>query len=295
MAEPLPAQALAGFLRELKSNTGRSYEALAQRLGVSRSALHRYCSGAGAPPPYSLVERFAQECGANRTQLAELRRRWARAEAAWSARDGDDDRRLRPPLPAGEAQAEPASAPRALLRSTWLRWTAPVVLISVTALLLWRPGDNSGPDAAATAGSQSEDRANATGPAFCEVRRGVKHADSRQGRVWTTDFVCPNRTDVPLYATPDSAAKIAVMDTPKSWFVCWKAGRAQSNGDTVWYYTRGDRSEPGAHAWQGWGFMASEQVYATVHPWPGMPRCAFGDAPANRPTVRGVPVPSRGT
>ena len=71
---------LADYLRGLKEGSGRSYEALARQLHVSRSALHRYCSGAGAVPTLSLVEQFARECGAKNAELAEARRRWLLAE-----------------------------------------------------------------------------------------------------------------------------------------------------------------------------------------------------------------------
>src|ERR687884_394149 len=73
---------LAAYLRELKDRTGRSYDALARRLGVSRSALHRYCSGDGAPPQFTVLERFARECGASPEELTALHQRWTRAQEA---------------------------------------------------------------------------------------------------------------------------------------------------------------------------------------------------------------------
>ena len=68
------AQELAGYLRELKGRTGRSYDTLAGRLSISRSALHRYCSGESVPPQLEVVERFARECGAGPREIVELRR-----------------------------------------------------------------------------------------------------------------------------------------------------------------------------------------------------------------------------
>lgn len=72
---------LADQLRSLKERTGRSYQALASRTGVSRSTLHRYCSGMGVPVDFEAVSRLARVCGADRDELLELHRRWALASA----------------------------------------------------------------------------------------------------------------------------------------------------------------------------------------------------------------------
>jgi len=72
----------AGRLRGLKERTGRSYEALANRIGVSDSALHRYCSGAGVPPDYAPIELFARACGARPDELVELHRLWILADGS---------------------------------------------------------------------------------------------------------------------------------------------------------------------------------------------------------------------
>ncbi|MBO1420414.1 helix-turn-helix transcriptional regulator, partial [Streptomyces sp. FH025] len=72
----------AGMLRELKERSGRSYGALATRLHVSTSTLHRYCNGAAVPSEYAPVERFARVCGAKDEELIELHRRWLVADAA---------------------------------------------------------------------------------------------------------------------------------------------------------------------------------------------------------------------
>jgi transcriptional regulator with XRE-family HTH domain len=41
---------LARQMQTLKVRTGRGYEALARRVGVSRSTLRRYCRGEAVPP-----------------------------------------------------------------------------------------------------------------------------------------------------------------------------------------------------------------------------------------------------
>src|SRR3712207_1642982 len=88
MREAAAAEELAAYLGQLKRRTGRSYSALARRLDVSSSALHRYCSGEGVPPNFSLLERFARECGADADEMAELHGRWVRLMAAREGRHG---------------------------------------------------------------------------------------------------------------------------------------------------------------------------------------------------------------
>src|SRR6478672_3933044 len=73
-------------LTELKERSGRSYGALAGRLHVSTSTLHRYCNGAAVPGEYAPVERFARLCGATPAELVALHRRWLLADA--ERRDG---------------------------------------------------------------------------------------------------------------------------------------------------------------------------------------------------------------
>jgi hypothetical protein len=145
-------------------------------------------------------------------------------------------------------------------------WTlVGVAAVIVGGVLIWRPGPAF--------------RADAESAHACVDRSGVKHVDARQGgHRWTRDFVCANRTDTPLYVDVDSTEKIATLDTPKSWFVCWELGRVQADGGRVWYYTRGDRSEPGKERWEGWGFVGAEHVTAPTHPVPNMPRCAWDPA-----------------
>ncbi|MEU9338995.1 helix-turn-helix transcriptional regulator [Streptomyces sp. NPDC048290] len=71
----------AGLLRELKDRSGLSYGALARRLHMSTSTLHRYCNGDAVPTDYAPVERFARLCRASPQELVELHRRWVLADA----------------------------------------------------------------------------------------------------------------------------------------------------------------------------------------------------------------------
>ncbi|MEU5110901.1 helix-turn-helix domain-containing protein [Streptomyces longwoodensis] len=69
-------------LRRLKERTDRSYAALARRLDMHASTLHRYCTGEAVPQDFAGVERFAVLCGASVEERTELHRRWVVADAA---------------------------------------------------------------------------------------------------------------------------------------------------------------------------------------------------------------------
>ncbi|MFF9869471.1 helix-turn-helix domain-containing protein [Streptomyces sp. NPDC013953] len=101
-------EAFAGFLRELKERSGRSYGALAKQLHMSTSTLHRYCNGDAVPTEFAPVERFARLCGADREELVRLHRSWIVAdEARRRGRTGG----AAAPEEAAAAQAEPGVSP----------------------------------------------------------------------------------------------------------------------------------------------------------------------------------------
>ncbi|MEU6995671.1 helix-turn-helix transcriptional regulator [Streptomyces sp. NPDC046465] len=92
---------LAELLRELKERSGLSYGALAKRLHMSTSTLHRYCNGDAVPTEFAPVERFARLCKATPDELVEAHRRWILADA---------DRRRKPePSPPAAAQQSPTA------------------------------------------------------------------------------------------------------------------------------------------------------------------------------------------
>ncbi|WP_447002460.1 helix-turn-helix domain-containing protein [Saccharothrix isguenensis] len=70
---------LARELGALKNGSRLTFEALAARTGVSRSSLHRYCTGAAVPTEFAVVERIAKVCGADRERLLALHAIWVRA------------------------------------------------------------------------------------------------------------------------------------------------------------------------------------------------------------------------
>lgn len=100
------ADAFAALLLELKDRSGLSYGALAKRLHLSTSTLHRYCNGTALPAEFAPGERIARLCRATPQELMELHRRWILADAA---------RRSRPDQAAaagpGRAEASGAGAP----------------------------------------------------------------------------------------------------------------------------------------------------------------------------------------
>ncbi|MFM9551212.1 helix-turn-helix domain-containing protein [Streptomyces caniscabiei] len=76
------AEEFAAELRRLKDTTDLSYGALARRLDMNVSTLHRYCGGEGVPKDFAPVERLATFCGATPEERLELHRLWLSAVAA---------------------------------------------------------------------------------------------------------------------------------------------------------------------------------------------------------------------
>ncbi|HEY9328741.1 MAG TPA: helix-turn-helix transcriptional regulator, partial [Streptomyces sp.] len=75
-------QDFAALLRGLKERSGLSYGALAQKLHMSTSTIHRYCNGEAVPHDYAPVERFARVCRAQSGELVALHRQWILADEA---------------------------------------------------------------------------------------------------------------------------------------------------------------------------------------------------------------------
>ncbi|MEV0576412.1 helix-turn-helix transcriptional regulator [Streptomyces sp. NPDC050392] len=75
-------QDFAALLRGLKQRSGLSYGALAQKLHMSTSTIHRYCNGDAVPHDYAPVERFARVCRASSDELVALHRQWILADEA---------------------------------------------------------------------------------------------------------------------------------------------------------------------------------------------------------------------
>ncbi|MFD8013307.1 helix-turn-helix domain-containing protein [Streptomyces sp. NPDC058955] len=93
----------AGLLKGLKERSGLSYGALAKRLHVSTSTLHRYCNGDAVPTDFAPVERLGRLCGATREELVALHR-------AWIVADETRGRGVEPVEPSPVEQVEPSES-----------------------------------------------------------------------------------------------------------------------------------------------------------------------------------------
>ncbi|GHF73604.1 helix-turn-helix domain-containing protein [Streptomyces griseosporeus] len=186
----------AALLRELKDRSGLSYGALAKRLHMSTSTLHRYCNGAAVPNEYAPVERLARVCRATPEELVELHRRWVLADAA-RGRGAERTEPSRPPAPTGtpvppqppatpepvapasdpapdtpvvETTPSPASPPRRR-RPVWLAAASAVVVLGAVGLALHpfagpgRGDDGDRQAAGATAGAAPGSPAGGAGTA----------------------------------------------------------------------------------------------------------------------------------
>ncbi|MEV4947571.1 helix-turn-helix domain-containing protein [Streptomyces sp. NPDC053755] len=72
----------AELVRGLKERSGLSYGALAKKLHMSTSTLHRYCNGDAVPTEFAPVERLGRLCGATREEMIALHRSWIVADDA---------------------------------------------------------------------------------------------------------------------------------------------------------------------------------------------------------------------
>ncbi|TMQ89185.1 hypothetical protein ETD83_39105 [Actinomadura soli] len=104
----------------------------------------------------------------------------------------------------------------------------------------------------------------------CHYLRGTIE-DLRSKLTWPHMFQCPNRPGVAVYAEAGFGAKVAVLETDPSWFICWTRGEPHSGGNDVWYYTQGDRvtAMPGLY---GWGYVPASDLRADRAPDPAITR-----------------------
>lgn len=103
--------AIARLLGELKSRSGLSYGALAKRLHLSTSTLHRYCTGDVVPTEFAPLDHLARLCRATPEELVELYRLWVVVHAARGSRTSSGSEPSSPTGAAGptgptEAQVE---------------------------------------------------------------------------------------------------------------------------------------------------------------------------------------------
>lgn len=95
---------LGDQLERLKVASGRSYESIGQKTHLSKSAVHRYCTGASVPREFGVVERIALVCGASRDEMVVVHRLWLRATA-------DDGQEVVPSPPVPPSVPVPSVGP----------------------------------------------------------------------------------------------------------------------------------------------------------------------------------------
>ncbi|MFG3104961.1 helix-turn-helix domain-containing protein [Streptomyces sp. NPDC048182] len=155
-------EGFAELLRALKDRSGLSYGALAKRLHMSTSTLHRYCNGSAVPADYAPVERLARVCRATPEELVELHRRWILADAARGRKGTPGSTEPAPaveepdqaPAPAPSTGVEPAAdeappgaaespaapGPRSRRRTALIASAAAVAVLGAAALAVGLPG-----------------------------------------------------------------------------------------------------------------------------------------------------------
>ncbi|WP_234348161.1 helix-turn-helix transcriptional regulator, partial [Kitasatospora sp. MY 5-36] len=105
---------VARLLQELKSRSGLSYGALAKRLHLSTSALHRYCNGDVMPTEFAPLDHFSRVCEATPQERVELYRLWVVVRATRGNRPTAAPEPVAPAPPATPvppATPAPAAAP----------------------------------------------------------------------------------------------------------------------------------------------------------------------------------------
>ncbi|MFE5485146.1 helix-turn-helix domain-containing protein [Streptomyces sp. NPDC056527] len=151
------ADGFAELVRELKERSGLSYGALAKKLHVSTSTLHRYCNGDAVPAEFAPVERLARLCGASRDEMIALHRHWILADEA-RRRGKNGPTASEPQGPAGSpveaaggSGAEAAQGSGAEATAAAASEAAPDAVPVAGS----DAGSEAGPDAVAVAGSDA--------------------------------------------------------------------------------------------------------------------------------------------
>ncbi|MFI5549863.1 helix-turn-helix domain-containing protein [Streptomyces sp. NPDC051738] len=137
---------LAAALRALKERGGLSYQELGQRVFISSSTLHRYCTGKGVPGDYDIVVRVARECGAEPAELNDLLRYWEAATREESDPAAAGSRAAVPAAPAPPAVSVAPVPPGPGRRTGRRSRTTRLVLAGVLALVVLSAAVASAPD-----------------------------------------------------------------------------------------------------------------------------------------------------
>jgi hypothetical protein len=127
------ASELGELLTRLKVTSGRSYESIGRQVHLSKSAVHRYCTGTNVPREFGLLERIALACGADRDDMARLHRLWLRETVLDDGAGPPADGPMEPAAPVVGVE---------MPRSSWRRSVAAMVgVVTIVALLVGSAGD----------------------------------------------------------------------------------------------------------------------------------------------------------
>jgi transcriptional regulator with XRE-family HTH domain len=133
-------ETIARLLQGWKIRSGLSYSTLAERTFLSRSALHRYCSGTAVPTDFATLTRIARACDATSTELLELHHLWhAETAAGPAAQIGEEQRRedvVPHPEPAPAPSARTSSRRRRTVAFGLLAMAAGAVL-ALSMMIIW--------------------------------------------------------------------------------------------------------------------------------------------------------------
>lgn len=129
MAGEARARELGRHLEQLKVASGLSYDGIGRKIHLSKSAVHRYCTGLGVPREFATVERLASACGASRSQMAELHHLWLRATTPVDGDVGVEPVAV-PPTP-----KRAASPPPQRIRATRIRRRLAVAVVAASSAM----------------------------------------------------------------------------------------------------------------------------------------------------------------
>jgi hypothetical protein len=133
------------------------------------------------------------------------------------------------------------------------------------------PLDDADAPAKSDAAPEGDAAADRAAPSCAESSQSF--VDPNTGLTWTPVWYCGNRGGATLFETASHATPIGRMNTPTSWFVCYRRGEPHQGGNDVWYYTQGDESLPGWESRKAWGYMPAADVYTSVDPFAGIVEC----------------------
>ncbi|MFE2019490.1 helix-turn-helix domain-containing protein [Streptomyces sp. NPDC059499] len=238
-------QDFAAELSGLKERSGLSYGALARKLHMSTSTVHRYCNGDAVPQDYAPVERFARVCRASADELVGLHRKWiladeakrrgARkagvagtaepgpvAEESTEAESEPEAEDVTPPEASGTAVTAPAPGRRPSRRLRVLLAATAVVALTVPAALAFRGlTDDGGGDGrrtdAATGSAPAVPSASSSGTGSASATPSGPASPSAGGSATATASASPGSPARKGGGADDRGAPVSAVISSYNW------------------------------------------------------------------------------